>query len=89
MPIQKVEIHCQSFQRWISSGEIGTYCSRKDHHDVAGADSPFREAVLDGSMFTADMAVHNFVGDSFRGVTWLVCTMGAVGWASYQRWLGC
>tara|TARA_B100000700_G_scaffold323189_1_gene426406 strand:+ start:1194 stop:3206 length:2013 start_codon:yes stop_codon:yes gene_type:complete len=55
----------------------------RDHHDVGGTDSPFRETanIHDGSMFTADMAVHNFVGDSFRGATWIsLHNGGGVGW---------
>ena len=55
----------------------------RDHHDVAGTDSPFRETanISDGSMFTADMAVHNFVGDGFRGATWIsLHNGGGVGW---------
>ncbi len=55
----------------------------RDHHDVGGADSPFRETanIHDGSMFTADMSVHNFVGDSFRGATWVsLHNGGGVGW---------
>lgn len=55
----------------------------RDHHDVGGTDSPFRETanIYDGSMFTADMAVHNFVGDSFRGATWVsLHNGGGVGW---------
>ena len=57
-------------------------CSR-DHHDVSGTDSPFRETsnITDGSMFCADMAVQNFVGDSFRGATWIsLHNGGGVGW---------
>ena len=55
----------------------------RDHHDVAGTDSPYRETanIRDGSMFTADMAVQNFVGDSFRGATWIsLHNGGGVGW---------
>ncbi|MEW6468237.1 MAG: urocanate hydratase [Bacteroidota bacterium] len=55
----------------------------RDHHDVSGTDSPFRETsnIYDGSRFTADMAVHNFVGDSFRGATWVsLHNGGGVGW---------
>ena len=55
----------------------------RDHHDVSGTDSPFRETanISDGSMFTADMAVHNFVGDAFRGATWIsLHNGGGVGW---------
>eukprot|EP01059_Diplonema_ambulator_P005083 TRINITY_DN14807_c0_g1_i1.p1 TRINITY_DN14807_c0_g1~~TRINITY_DN14807_c0_g1_i1.p1 ORF type:complete len:694 (+),score=273.41 TRINITY_DN14807_c0_g1_i1:44-2125(+) len=55
----------------------------RDHHDVSGTDSPFRETanIKDGSMFCADMAVQNFVGDSFRGATWIsLHNGGGVGW---------
>lgn len=55
----------------------------RDHHDVSGTDSPYRETsnIYDGSKFTADMAVHNFVGDSFRGATWIsLHNGGGVGW---------
>ena len=55
----------------------------RDHHDVGGTDSPYRETanIRDGSMFTADMAIHNFVGDSFRGATWTsIHNGGGVGW---------
>ena len=55
----------------------------RDHHDVSGTDSPFRETsnLYDGSQFTADMAVHNFVGDGFRGATWIsLHNGGGVGW---------
>jgi urocanate hydratase len=55
----------------------------RDHHDVGGTDSPYRETanIKDGSSFTADMAVHNMVGDSFRGATWVsLHNGGGVGW---------
>ncbi len=55
----------------------------RDHHDVSGTDSPYRETanIRDGSMFTADMAVHNVIGDSFRGATWVsLHNGGGVGW---------
>tara|TARA_Y100001970_G_scaffold21852_2_gene25076 strand:+ start:20439 stop:22454 length:2016 start_codon:yes stop_codon:yes gene_type:complete len=55
----------------------------RDHHDVSGTDSPFRETsdIYDGSMFTSDMAIQNFVGDSFRGATWIsIHNGGGVGW---------
>ena len=55
----------------------------RDHHDVSGTDSPYRETsnIYDGSRYTADMAVHNFVGDSFRGATWIsLHNGGGVGW---------
>jgi urocanate hydratase len=68
----------------ISSGLISApIVLGRDHHDVSGTDSPFRETanIYDGSMFTADMAVHNFVGDSFRGATWIsLHNGGGVGW---------
>ncbi len=55
----------------------------RDHHDVSGTDSPFRETsnIYDGSRFTADMAIHNVIGDSFRGATWTsIHNGGGVGW---------
>jgi len=55
----------------------------RDHHDVSGTDSPFRETsnIYDGSKFTADMAIHNVIGDSFRGATWVsIHNGGGVGW---------
>ena len=57
----------------------------RDHHDVSGTDSPYRETsnIYDGSQFTADMAVHNFVGDGFRGATWIsLHNGGGVGWGA-------
>ena len=67
----------------IAAGEIGPVVLGRDHHDVSGTDSPYRETsnIYDGSSFTADMAVHNFVGDSFRGATWVsLHNGGGVGW---------
>ena len=61
------------FNSAIADGRISApIVLGRDHHDVGGTDSPYRETanIRDGSMFTADMAVHNFVGDSFRGATW-------------------
>ena len=55
----------------------------RDHHDVSGTDSPFRETsnIYDGSQFTADMSIHNVIGDSFRGATWVsIHNGGGVGW---------
>ncbi|MEI6456987.1 MAG: urocanate hydratase, partial [bacterium] len=55
----------------------------RDHHDVSGTDSPFRETsnIYDGSSFTADMAIQNVIGDSFRGATWVsIHNGGGVGW---------
>ena len=72
------------FNKAISEGQvIGPIVLGRDHHDVGGTDSPYRETanIHDGSMFTADMAVHNFVGDSFRGATWTsLHNGGGVGW---------
>ena len=74
----------KAFNDAIESGEISApVVLGRDHHDVAGTDSPYRETanISDGSMFTADMAVHNFVGDSFRGATWVsLHNGGGVGW---------
>ena len=72
------------FNNAISSGLISSpIVLGRDHHDVGGTDSPFRETanIYDGSMFTADMSVQNFVGDSFRGATWVsLHNGGGVGW---------
>ena len=60
----------------------------RDHHDVSGTDSPYRETsnIYDGSQFTADMAVHNFVGDAFRGATWVsLHNGGGVGWGEVMN----
>jgi urocanate hydratase len=74
----------KAFNDAISSGEISApVVLGRDHHDVSGTDSPYRETanISDGSMFTADMAVQNFVGDSFRGATWIsLHNGGGVGW---------
>jgi urocanate hydratase len=72
------------FNKAISHGLVSApIVLGRDHHDVGGTDSPFRETanIHDGSMFTADMSVHNFVGDSFRGATWVsLHNGGGVGW---------
>jgi len=74
----------RSFNEAIKNGSISApIVLGRDHHDVAGTDSPYRETanIRDGSMFTADMAVQNFVGDSFRGATWIsLHNGGGVGW---------
>lgn len=73
----------QAFNDAIRKSEIGPVVLGRDHHDVSGTDSPYRETsnIYDGSKFTADMAVHNFVGDSFRGATWVsLHNGGGVGW---------
>ena len=73
-----------AFNRAINEGLISApIVLGRDHHDVGGTDSPYRETanITDGSMFTADMAIHNFVGDSFRGATWTsLHNGGGVGW---------
>ena len=79
----------KAFNDAIESGEISApIVLGRDHHDVAGTDSPYRETanISDGSMFTADMAVHNFVGDSFRGATWVsLHNGGGVGWGEVSN----
>lgn len=73
-----------AFNKAIASGKLsGPIVLGRDHHDVSGTDSPYRETanIYDGSQFTADMAVQNFVGDSFRGATWVsLHNGGGVGW---------
>ncbi len=73
-----------AFNAAIERGEISApIVLGRDHHDVSGTDSPYRETsnIYDGSQFTADMAVQNFVGDSFRGATWIsLHNGGGVGW---------
>jgi len=72
-----------AFNKAIRNGEIGPVVLGRDHHDVSGTDSPYRETsnIYDGSQFTADMAVQNFVGDAFRGATWVsLHNGGGVGW---------
>lgn len=74
----------EAFNRAIASGEISApIVLGRDHHDVSGTDSPYRETsnIYDGSNLTADMAVHNVIGDSFRGATWVsIHNGGGVGW---------
>jgi urocanate hydratase len=73
-----------AFNHAIKSGRLaGPVVLGRDHHDVSGTDSPFRETsnIYDGSQFTADMAIHNVIGDSFRGATWVsIHNGGGVGW---------
>jgi len=72
-----------AFNRAIREGKIGPVVLGRDHHDVSGTDSPYRETsnIYDGSAFTADMAIHNVIGDSFRGATWVsIHNGGGVGW---------
>ena len=73
----------EAFNKAIEKGEIGPVILGRDHHDVSGTDSPYRETsnIYDGSKFTADMAIQNVIGDSFRGATWVsIHNGGGVGW---------
>ena len=73
----------QAFNEAILRGDIGPIVLGRDHHDVSGTDSPYRETsnIYDGSRFTADMAIQNVIGDSFRGATWVsIHNGGGVGW---------
>lgn len=73
----------EAFNNAIAAGEIGPVVLGRDHHDVSGTDSPFRETsnIYDGSKYTADMAIQNVIGDSFRGATWVsIHNGGGVGW---------
>ena len=73
----------QAFNKAIKKGKIGPVVLGRDHHDVSGTDSPYRETsnIYDGSKFTADMAIQNVIGDSFRGATWVsIHNGGGVGW---------
>jgi len=73
----------KAFNKAIKKGEIGAVVLGRDHHDVSGTDSPYRETsnIYDGSKFTADMAIQNVIGDSFRGATWVsIHNGGGVGW---------
>ena len=73
----------KAFNDAIAAGKIGPIVLGRDHHDVSGTDSPYRETsnIYDGSKFTADMAIHNVIGDSFRGATWVsIHNGGGVGW---------
>ncbi len=72
-----------AFNAAVRNGTLGPIVLGRDHHDVSGTDSPYRETsnIYDGSRFTADMAVHNVIGDSFRGATWVsLHNGGGVGW---------
>jgi urocanate hydratase len=77
-----------AFNDAIRKGLIGPVVLGRDHHDVSGTDSPFRETsnIYDGSQFTADMAIHNVIGDSFRGATWVsIHNGGGVGWGEVMN----
>ena len=72
-----------AFNNAIAEGDLGEIILGRDHHDVSGTDSPYRETsnIYDGSKFTADMAIQNVIGDSFRGASWVsIHNGGGVGW---------
>jgi urocanate hydratase len=79
----------EAFNKAIKSGDISApVVLGRDHHDVSGTDSPFRETsnIYDGSKFTADMAIQNVIGDSFRGATWVsIHNGGGVGWGEVMN----
>ena len=78
----RIEI-AKAFNKAIKKEKIGPVVLGRDHHDVSGTDSPYRETsnIYDGSRFTADMAIQNVIGDSFRGATWVsIHNGGGVGW---------
>ena len=79
----------KAFNDAIADGRLaGPVVLGRDHHDVSGTDSPYRETsnIYDGSAFTADMAVQNFVGDGFRGATWIsLHNGGGVGWGEVMN----
>ncbi|MBL4593158.1 MAG: urocanate hydratase [Flavobacteriales bacterium] len=74
----------EAFNKAVANGKVASPINLgRDHHDVSGTDSPYRETsnIYDGSQFTADMAIHNVIGDSFRGATWVsIHNGGGVGW---------
>jgi urocanate hydratase len=78
-----------AFNQAIADGTISAPINLgRDHHDVSGTDSPFRETanIYDGSQFTADMSIHNVIGDSFRGATWVsIHNGGGVGWGEVMN----
>ena len=83
----RIEI-ARAFNKAIAAGEIGPIVLGRDHHDVSGTDSPYRETsnIYDGSSFTADMAIQNVIGDSFRGATWVsIHNGGGVGWGEVMN----
>ena len=78
----------KAFNDAVAEGKIGAVVLGRDHHDVSGTDSPYRETsnIYDGSKFTADMAIQNVIGDSFRGATWVsIHNGGGVGWGEVMN----
>ncbi len=84
MLMQKEELKLQKLSiKLLQKEKLDTVILGRDHHDVSGTDSPYRETsnIYDGSRFTADMAIQNVIGDSFRGATWVsIHNGGGVGW---------
>ena len=79
----------EAFNSAIAAGKIGPVVLGRDHHDVSGTDSPYRETsnIYDGSKFTADMSIQNVIGDSFRGATWVsIHNGGGVGMGRSDKW---
>jgi urocanate hydratase len=78
-----------AFNQAIADGKLsGPVILGRDHHDVSGTDSPYRETsnIYDGSQFTADMSIQNVIGDSFRGATWVsIHNGGGVGWGEVSN----
>lgn len=78
----------KAFNDAIKAGDISPIILGRDHHDVSGTDSPYRETsnIYDGSQFTADMAIQNVIGDAFRGATWVsIHNGGGVGWGEVMN----
>jgi urocanate hydratase len=78
----------KAFNEAIAAGDLCPIVLGRDHHDVSGTDSPYRETsnIYDGSRFTADMAIQNVIGDSFRGATWVsIHNGGGVGWGEVMN----
>jgi urocanate hydratase len=83
----RIEI-ARAFNKAIREGKTGPIVLGRDHHDVSGTDSPYRETsnIYDGSRFTADMAIQNVIGDGFRGATWVsIHNGGGVGWGEVMN----
>ncbi len=84
----RIEI-ARAFNKAVADGQLkAPVVLGRDHHDVSGTDSPYRETsnIYDGSQFTADMAIHNVIGDSFRGATWVsIHNGGGVGWGEVMN----
>ena len=85
--VGRIEI-AKAFNQAIAENKVEPIILGRDHHDVSGTDSPYRETsnIYDGSKFTADMAIHNVIGDSFRGATWVsIHNGGGVGWGEVMN----